>query len=127
LRALAIDPIRYLVVPRFIAMMVMLTLLMVVGDLFAIVGACLTSEAIVGVHWHVLVESMLSSHLLDEFVIGIVKAFFFGISISCISCYYGLSVRGGATDVGRAVNNSVVANATGIFLLDFVIGYFYTL
>ena len=127
LRALAIDPIRYLVVPRFVAMLVMLTLLMVLGDLFAIVGAALTSEAIIGLSWQVLIQDLLASHLLDEFLLGIAKACAFGISISCISCYFGLTTSGGATGVGRAVNNSVVANAIGIFALDFAVGYLYTI
>jgi phospholipid/cholesterol/gamma-HCH transport system permease protein len=125
LRALAIDPHSYLVVPRFVAMMVMLTLLMVLGDLFAIIGAALTSELIIGLNWRVLVANLLESHLLDEFMMGIIKATCFGISISCISCHYGLNVRGGAVGVGRAVNDSVVASAAGIFIIDFIVGYFY--
>ncbi len=127
LRALAIDPLRYLVVPRFIAMMVMLTLLMVLGDLFAIVGAAITSQAMIGLDWRVLVADLLASHLLDEFLMGIVKAACFGVSISILSCWFGLTVKGGATGVGQAVNNSVVANATGIFALDFLVGYLYSL
>ena len=58
---------------------------------------------------------------------GIVKASCFGVSISCLSCYFGLSVRGGATGVGTAVNNSVVANAAAIFIIDFAVGTLYTL
>jgi phospholipid/cholesterol/gamma-HCH transport system permease protein len=127
LRALAIDPHRYLVVPRFVAMMVMLTLLMVLGDLFAVIGAAITSEILIGLDWRVLVVSLIDSHLLDEFTMGIVKAACFGISISCISCHYGLTVRGGAVGVGKAVNNSVVASATGIFVIDYIVGYLYTL
>lgn len=127
LRALAIDPIRYLVVPRFIAMMVMMTMLMVLGDVFAILGAAITCDIILGVNWEMLIGDLLLWNLLPEFLLGMSKAFFFGISISCISCYYGLSVRGGATAVGRAVNNSVVANAIGIFVIDFIVGYVYTL
>jgi phospholipid/cholesterol/gamma-HCH transport system permease protein len=127
LRALAIDPIRYLVVPRFIAMMIMLTLLMMLGDLFAIAGAAMTSQVVIGLNWEILIQDLLAGHLLDEYFLGIAKAFTFGISISCISCYFGLNVRGGAAGVGRAVNNSVVANAVGIFVLDFIIGLFYTL
>ena len=127
LRALAIDPHRYLVVPRFVAMMVMLTLLMVLGDLFAVLGAAITSELLIGLDWRVLVVSLIDSHLLDEFTMGIVKAACFGISISCISCHFGLTVSGGAVGVGKAVNNSVVASATGIFVIDYLVGYLYTL
>ena len=125
LRALAIDPHTYLVVPRFIAMMVMLTLLMVLGDLFAVAGAAITSELLIGLNWRVLIANLLESHLLDEFIMGIVKAACFGVSISCISCHYGMTVRGGAVGVGRAVNDSVVASAAGIFVIDFFVGYLY--
>lgn len=127
LRALAIDPHGYLIVPRFVAMMVMLTLLMVLGDLFAVAGAALTSEVVIGLDWRVLLQSLLESHLLDEFMMGIVKATCFGISISCISCHYGMTVRGGAVGVGRAVNDSVVASAAGIFVLDYIVGYLYAM
>jgi phospholipid/cholesterol/gamma-HCH transport system permease protein len=127
LRALAIDPIRYLVVPRFIAMMVMLTLLMVLGDLFAIIGASLTAQGLLGFDWRVLIANLVESHLLDELLMGVVKATCFGIAISCISCYFGLGASGGAVGVGRATNHSVVANATAIFLLDFLVGWLFTL
>jgi phospholipid/cholesterol/gamma-HCH transport system permease protein len=127
LRALAIDPIRYLVVPRFIAMMVMLTLLMVLGDLFAIVGAALTAQGLLGFDWQVLIQNLIESHLLDELLMGVVKAMSFGVAISCISCHFGLTVSGGAVGVGRATNSSVVSNAIAIFVLDFLVGWLYTL
>lgn len=127
LRALSIDPIDYLVVPRFISMMTMLTLLMVLANLFAVFGAALTAQALIGLNWEVLVQDLIASHLLDEFMMGVVKAACFGVSISTLSCYFGLNVTGGATGVGRAVNNSVVANATAIFVLDFLVGYLYSL
>jgi phospholipid/cholesterol/gamma-HCH transport system permease protein len=125
LRALAIDPVGFLAAPRFIAMMVMLTLLMVMGDLFAIVGAAITSELVLGFNWRVLVANMLESHLLDEFLLGIIKAGCFGVAISCISCHFGFQVRGGAAGVGRAVNATVVASATAIFVIDFIVGSIY--
>jgi len=125
LRALAIDPIAYLVVPRFIAMIVMMALLMVMGDLFAVLGAAGTAKVMLGVEPAMLIDGMLESHLLDEYLMGLVKALSFGVSISVLSCYFGLGVRGGAPGVGRAVNNSVVANAAAIFILDFIVGWLY--
>ncbi|TNF27089.1 MAG: ABC transporter permease [Deltaproteobacteria bacterium] len=125
LRALAIDPIGYLVVPRFIAMIVMMLMLMALGDVFAIIGAALTADTLVGVDPSVLIGDILDSHLLDEYLLGLGKAFCFGVSISVLSCWYGLGVRGGATGVGRAVNNSVVANAAAIFFIDFVMGWIF--
>ena len=127
LRALAIDPIGYLVVPRFVAMLVMMALLMVVGDLFAVIGAAATADIMLGVEPGVLVQGMLESQLLDEYLMGLVKSLCFGVSISVLSCFYGLGVTGGATGVGRAVNNSVVANAAAIFIIDFIVGWLYSL
>ncbi len=121
LRALAIDPIGYLVVPRFVAMMVMLLLLTVLGDLFALIGGALTSEFILGIDWRVFFQGVLEGHLLDEFFVGLIKAIGFGASISVVSCTYGLGVRGGAAGVGRAVNASVVTSAIGIFVIDYAI------
>lgn len=121
LRALAIDPIHYLVVPRFVSMVVMLLLLTALGDLFALIGGALTSELILDVDYRVFFYGVLDGHLLDEFLVGIVKGVCFGASISVTSCYYGLSVSGGAAGVGRAVNNCVVTSAIGIFVWDYLI------
>ena len=121
LRALAIDPIGYLVVPRFVAMIVMLLLLTVLGDLFALVGGALTSEFILRIDWRVFFQGVFESHLLDEFLTGLIKAVGFGASISIVSCTYGLRVRGGAAGVGRSVNASVVTSAIGIFVIDYAI------
>jgi phospholipid/cholesterol/gamma-HCH transport system permease protein len=119
LRALAIDPVSYLVVPRFIAMMVMLTLLVVVGDLTALVGGALTGHVLLDVDVQVFYESVVTLVTLEDFLSGVYKALSFGVAIAVISCHFGLTVRGGAVGVGRAVNNSVVASAIAIFVLDY--------
>ena len=123
LRALAIDPIAYLVVPRFLAMVIMLLLLTVLGDLFALVGGAITSEFILGVDYRVFFRGVIESRLLDEFFVGLAKATAFGGCISIVSCTYGLGVSGGAAGVGRAVNNSVVTAAIGIFVTDYVMTF----
>ena len=51
------------------------------------------------------------------------KAFFFGVAIATVSCYFGISTSGGAVGVGRSVNNSVVGSAVSIFVLDYLITY----
>lgn len=123
LRALAIDPVNHLVVPRFLSMMLMLLLLTALGDLFALIGGALTSQLILGVDWRVFFQGVFDGHLLDEYFTGLVKALSFGASISIVSCHYGLGVSGGATGVGRAVNGCVVTSAIGIFVWDYLITY----
>lgn len=121
LRALAIDPISYLVVPRFLAIVGMLVLLLVVGDLTAILGGIATSQLMMGISPRLFVASLLEYTFLMDFLSGVIKAGAFGFAIGLVSCYFGMSVRGGAVGVGRAVNACVVATAVGIFMLDYVI------
>jgi len=123
LRALAIDPISYLIMPRFIAMVVMLTLLVVLGDATALIGGALTAWGLLGVDPNIFFHSFVTLIHIEDFTLGLYKAFTFGVAIGVISCHFGISVRGGAVGVGRAVNNSVVASAVAIFLLNYVVTY----
>ncbi len=123
LRALAIDPIRYLIVPRVVAMMVSLFALVVIGDLIALGGGLLFSKLILGVEYSTFYYSMIDNLTPGDFLHGLIKAAIFGISIALTSCYFGVSVRGGAVGVGRAVNAAVVAAAVSIMLLDFFLTY----
>jgi len=67
----------------------------------------------------------LTSGLLgiDDVVNGLVKSVVFGVVMALASCHYGLSVKGGAPGVGRAVNATVVASAAGIFVLDYFVSF----
>lgn len=121
LRALAINPIGYLVVPRVLAMMVMMFCLLVVGDFTALLGGAVTSQVLLGVDVQVFFWSLVTYIELADFLQGLWKAMSFGFAIAVISCYFGVSVRGGAVGVGRAVNASVVGSATAIFVLDYLI------
>ena len=123
LRALAIDPMLHLVVPRFVAMVLMLLLLTALGDLFALIGGALTSQYILDVSWLTFYNGVVAGALLDEYLVGLTKGVTFGASISVVSCFYGLSVSGGAAGVGKAVNNCVVTSAIGIFVWDYIITY----
>jgi phospholipid/cholesterol/gamma-HCH transport system permease protein len=123
LRALAIDPIRFLVVPRVIAMVVMLVALTILGDLVALVGASAVARAMLDIDWSTMYYSFAENLKPWDFLLGIYKSFAFGIAIAVSSCYFGVTVRGGAVGVGRAVNAAVVAAAVSIMLLDFFITY----
>ena len=123
LRALAIDPIRYLIVPRVVAMMVMLVALTVIGDLVALVGAAVTAKLVLGIEWATMYHSFVDYLKPYDFLHGVYKSIAFGLSIALTSCYFGVTVRGGAVGVGRAVNAAVVAAAVSIMLLDFFMTY----
>ena len=123
LRALAIDPIRFLVVPRVIAMVVMLVALTAIGDLVALVGATLIGRAMLDIEFSSMYYSITENLKPYDFLHGIYKSIAFGIAIAMSSCYFGITVRGGAVGVGRAVNSAVVAAAVSIMLLDFFLTY----
>lgn len=120
LRALAIDPIAYLVVPRVIAIVSVMTLLVVVGDMLSLIGSMGMAWLLMDIHPQAFYTSTVPMIEPWDFYVGVVKAFLFGIMISLNSCYFGLSTKGGASGVGRAVNDSVVAAASGIFIADYL-------
>jgi len=124
LRALAIDPIRYLIVPRVVAMIITLFALTVIGDLIAIFGGLLFSNLILDIEFGTFYYSLIDNLRPADFLHGLVKSAAFGLSISLTSCYFGIAVKGGAVGVGRAVNAAVVAAAVSIMLLDFFLTHF---
>lgn len=123
LRALAIDPVRYLVVPRVISMIVMLVALTVLGDLVALLGASIVGRAMLGIDWSTMYHSFVDNLKPYDFLHGIYKSVGFGAAIAVSSCYFGITVRGGAVGVGKAVNAAVVAAAVSIMMLDFFLTY----
>jgi phospholipid/cholesterol/gamma-HCH transport system permease protein len=124
LRALAIDPLAYLVLPRVLAMIFMMVVLTILGDGVAIAGAMVAARVLLDVDPRSFWASFIA--LLDhwDFLSGVIKSAVFGAMIALTSSYYGLHVRGGAPGVGRAVNAAVVAAATGIFILDYFSTFF---
>ena len=123
LRALAIDPVRFLIVPRVLAMIIMLVALTVIGDLVALLGASIVGRYMLQIDWSTMYYSFADNLKPYDFLHGVYKSFAFGGAIAVASCYFGVTVRGGAVGVGRAVNASVVASAVSIMLLDFFITY----
>jgi len=123
LRALAIDPIRYLIVPRVVAMIVMLVCLTVIGDLVALLGASAVARAVLDIEWATMYHSFVDNLRPHDFLHGVYKSLAFGSAIAVSSCYFGVTVRGGAVGVGRAVNAAVVAAAVSVMLLDFFLTY----
>lgn len=121
MRLLALDPYELLVVPRFLAMVVMMLALTIIGDLCAIIGAMITAAAIARFEPALYLSLMRAQLRLEDFTSGLVKAGAFGAIVAVMSCHYGLKASGGARGVGRAVNASVVGSALGIILFDYLL------
>ncbi|MFW6067419.1 MAG: MlaE family ABC transporter permease [Myxococcota bacterium] len=120
LRALAIDPIGYLVLPRVISMVVMMFVLTVIGDAVATVGAIVAGKVLLDVDPDTFMHSMFTMLTTWDLFTGLIKSVLFGVMIALTSCHFGLTVTGGAPGVGRAVKASVVAAASGIFITDYL-------
>jgi phospholipid/cholesterol/gamma-HCH transport system permease protein len=104
-------------------MVVMLVALTVIGDLVSLLGASVVGRAMLDIDWATMYYSFADNLKPYDFLHGIYKSIAFGAAIAVSSCYFGVTVRGGAVGVGRAVNAAVVAAAVTIMLLDFFLTY----
>jgi phospholipid/cholesterol/gamma-HCH transport system permease protein len=124
LRALAIDPISFLVLPRFIGIVVTLFMMTVYADALALLGAAYTGQGLLQVEPRSFYQGLTSGLLnLGDVAHGLFKSIVFGLVIALASCHFGLATKGGAPGVGRSVNATVVASAAGIFILDYVVSF----
>ena len=118
LEAHALNPIRFLVVPRVIATTVSLVALTVIGDVTAMLFGGLMSVACLGVPFEAYKANTINQLVVADFVTGLVKACIFGLILSSIACHNGLRVRGGAAGVGRATTATVVQTIVMIIIAD---------
>lgn len=124
LRALAIDPVSFLVAPRFIGIVVTLFLSTVFADVLALVGAAYAGQFLLGVEPNVFYSGLTGGLLgIGDVLHGIAKSIAFGVVLGLSSCQFGLGTTGGAPGVGRAVNATVVVSAAGVFVLDYLISF----
>ena len=120
LRAHGLNPIRFLVVPRLLATIVMLTGLAVVADVVGVIGGLGTSWLVLGIGPEVYLENTRQALAYKDFLTGLIKAGVFGMLIAMIACHEGLSVHGGAEGVGRATTGTVVKSIVALIATDCV-------
>lgn len=120
LRATALNPVRFLVMPRFLATVIMLTLIAVIADVVGVLGGFLTGTMILDLDAVQYLNSTRNALTNKDFITGLVKAAVFGVMISIIACYEGLNVSGGAEGVGRATTNTVVKCIVALISADVV-------
>lgn len=121
LDAMAINPVRYLVVPRVVAAVVMLPLLTVIANAVAVYGGYVVSVTSIGVSTHTYVTGLKTFFFYKDLWSGLIKAFFFGGIIGWMGCYYGFRTEGGAEGVGIATTRAVVASCVLVLISDYVL------
>lgn len=124
LRSMAVNPLRYLVAPRFIAGFLMMPLLTVFSCLMGILGGFLIAVFFYHMPANVFLDPLPEHITSFDFFSGLIKAFVFGVMIVTISCYRGLNTRGGAAGVGRATTHSVVICYSFILIGNFLLTLF---
>ena len=123
LRVMATNPVAYLVVPRLLAMVVMLPMLVVFADLIGTIGGYLVATFYAGIGSQTFLNSIKVFAVVNDVTGGLVKAAFFGVIIALTGCYKGLHAEAGAEGVGKATTGSVVNS----IILIFVSNYFLSL
>jgi len=122
LRAMGADPIRVLVVPRLVACVLLIPVLVMYADFMGILGGYAVSVYVYGINgpdfWRHAAQTV---EYFDIFY-GPIKSIFFGIAISLVCCYKGFHCAPGAAGVGRACTESFVASTMAILALDFFLG-----
>jgi len=124
MRALGTDPIRKLVVPRVIAMMTVLPLLVVVADFIGLVGGFIVAYLTLGLSAVQFWTRAIDALAFGDVVQGLTKPFVFAFIIATIGCFQGLRVRGGTQGVGRATTSAVVLSSVFVLVVDFFLAKF---
>jgi phospholipid/cholesterol/gamma-HCH transport system permease protein len=121
MRSMAVNPLRELVAPRFIAGTTMLPILSIFSTAMGILGGYMVSVYYYGMSPNTWLEPLPENITNFDFVSGLFKSFIFGILIVTISCYKGMNTRGGAAGVGQSTTVSVVICYSVILVMNFFI------
>src|SRR3989339_625867 len=124
-RSMGTDPIRYLVVPRFLACLLLTPLLIIYGDALGVLGGYFVGVINFGINNKAYWNFSANGVELWDVSIGIIKGFFFGGAIAVISCYKGFTCEKGAQGVGQACTEAFVASFISILALDFGLAVFF--
>lgn len=118
LRAFAVNPVKYLVVPRFLALIVMLPVLTIFADLIGLMGGYVICVYKLSIAPEMYINMARESLVIKDVATGLIKTVFFGMIIAIVGCHQGLIVKGGAEGVGKATTVAVVRSFILIIMTD---------
>ncbi len=121
LKAMAINPIRFLVVPRMISSLLIMPILTVYTNVTGIMGGFLIGRVQLNVRFYPYLEGIAKFVTLKDIGNGLVKALVFGLIIGLVSCFEGFHTEGGARGVGEATTRAVVISFLLILMADYVV------
>ena len=126
IEAMGIGPLRFLVAPRMLALFFLMPCLSTVSNISAIFASSLISRAYFSIAFPYFLDLVKDALLIRDIITGVLKSFMFGLLISAIACYRGLTVKGGAAGVGTATTSSVVTAITTVIGVDTLYNIVYT-
>jgi phospholipid/cholesterol/gamma-HCH transport system permease protein len=127
LRSMGFDPVRWLAVPRCLALVLTLPLLTWIGDLMALIGGWMATTVTTDMTGRAYIEATLNSITLNHFLVGLVKSPFLGLAIGLIACAQGLLARGGAVAVGARTTKAVVLATFAVIVISAMFTFFVAL
>lgn len=121
LTTFAVNPVQYLVTPRLVASALMVPVLCMVFNVLGLIGGYVVAIISYQIDLGQVLE--LFRHGVDpiDYIQGLIKAFFFGVTMATCACYQGLNVRGGAKEVGLATTRAVVSTSVTVLVLDYLL------
>ncbi len=122
LETMAVNPIQYLLVPRVLAGLIMVPMLVLVFDLLGLAGGYFVAVTVKGLSAGTFITRTQQWLDPEDIAEGLIKGAVFGLFIALVACYKGFNASGGAKGVGQATTEAMVASALGIFILDYFVG-----
>ncbi|MFU8780052.1 MAG: MlaE family ABC transporter permease [Kiritimatiellia bacterium] len=122
LEIMSIDPVRFVVMPRLVAMMLMTPLLAFYTCVMGVIGGGIVGSTQLGLSWAAYLDNATRWAEVKDLLVGLLKAFLFGIIITTVACHEGFATTEGAVGVGHATRRAVISS----FLLILIVGYFVT-
>jgi len=127
LRSLGFDPVRWLVVPRCLALTITLPLLTWIGDVLALVGGLAATTAITNMTPHQYIEVTMAHITASHLLVGLFKSPFLALAIGLIACGQGLATHGGSAAVGSRTTAAVVQSIFSVIVISAVFTFFFAL
>jgi phospholipid/cholesterol/gamma-HCH transport system permease protein len=123
LRTMGLNPIRFIVAPRLLAVTVMVPCVTLLGDAVGIFGGSLVADQVLDISGNAFYERAWASLAPEDVWRGLIKATVFGLLIGTIGCFQGFRVAGGAEGVGRVTTQAVVTSIISIIVIDAILNY----
>jgi len=125
METMAVSPLRYLVVPRIFASILVYPALTAIVNIVCVLGGCYVASYVMSVNMTAYTTTMFFYVDPDDVWTGLIKSVVFGILVTVICCYHGLRTSGGAKGVGRRTTAAVVLSTVAIFVADYILTFLF--